>query len=545
MVGNSVYCATRGVYSSPRGTVKIPADPSLSMVRFLLRNASSYPNRVALADTNSGRSFTFGELEAAINRVAAGISRLGVAKGDVVLIFSPNCIDFPLCFFAVISLGAIVTTVNPLYTVSELSKQTADSGARLVITVPQLFPKVRELRLPTVILGPSKLSVAEAAGASIVYLPDLLQSVGDSPAFVPPAAAQTDVAALFYSSGTTGANKGVELTHRNFIAASLMVTAEQDLRGDPPHVCLCFLPMFHIFGLSLVTYAQLQRGNSVVSMGSFDMEMMMQAVERFRVTLIPLVPPVVIALAKQGKVTSYDLSSLRQVICGAAPLGKDIMEEASKIYPDVEIFQGYGLTESCGIISLEVRVEGVRQYGSAGFLVPGVEAKVINVDTGVPLPPNGVGELCFRGDNIMRGYFNNLEATAWTLDKEGWLHTGDLGYFDDEGKLYVVDRIKELIKYKGFQVAPAELEGLLLSHPEILDAVVVPLPDEEAGEVPIAYVVRATQSSLTEADVQKFIAVQVAPFKRLRKVSFIDSVPKSASGKILRRVLIDRIRSRQ
>ncbi|CAA6666560.1 unnamed protein product [Spirodela intermedia] len=532
MVGNSVYCATRGVYSSPRGTVKIPADPSLSMVRFLLRNASSYPNRVALADTNSGRSFTFGELEAAINRVAAGISRLGVAKGDVVLIFSPNCIDFPLCFFAVISLGAIVTTVNPLYTVSELSKQTADSGARLVITVPQLFPKVRELRLPTVILGPSKLSVAEAAGASIVYLPDLLQSVGDSPAFVPPAAAQTDVAALFYSSGTTGANKGVELTHRNFIAASLMVTAEQDLRGDPPHVCLCFLPMFHIFGLSLVTYAQLQRGTASSPW----------AVQGH---LNPPGPPVVIALAKQGKVTSYDLSSLRQVICGAAPLGKDIMEEASKIYPDVEIFQGYGLTESCGIISLEVRVEGVRQYGSAGFLVPGVEAKVINVDTGVPLPPNGVGELCFRGDNIMRGYFNNLEATAWTLDKEGWLHTGDLGYFDDEGKLYVVDRIKELIKYKGFQVAPAELEGLLLSHPEILDAVVVPLPDEEAGEVPIAYVVRATQSSLTEADVQKFIAVQVAPFKRLRKVSFIDSVPKSASGKILRRVLIDRIRSRQ
>lgn len=339
MEGNSGYSGRRGVYSSPLLPVQFPADPSLSMVRFLLRNASSYPDRLALADADSGQSLTFGELEAAINRVAAGLSRLGVAKGDVVLIFAPNCVDFPLCFFGVISLGAIATTVNPLYTIPELSKQAADSGARLVITVPQLFPKVRELRLPTVILGTSKLSAAEAAGTSVAYLPDLVQSVGDSPEFVPPPAAQTDLAALFYSSGTTGANKGVELTHRNFIVASLMMTADQNLRGDPPHVCLCFLPMFHIFGLSVVTYAQLQRGNTVVSMGRFDLETMMQTVERFRVTFIPLVPPVMIALAKQGKVARYDLSSLRLVISGAAPLGKDIMEETAKIYPDVAILQ--------------------------------------------------------------------------------------------------------------------------------------------------------------------------------------------------------------
>nr|GMC59321.1 4-coumarate--CoA ligase-like 9 [Ipomoea batatas] len=350
---------------------------------------------------------------------------------------------------------------------------------------------------------------------------------------------QSDLAAILYSSGTRGQVKGVMLTHRNLISMVANNYAQKPERSSPA-VILYTVPYFHVFGLTYCLKS-VATAETVVVMERFELRKMLKAVEEFRVSDIAVAPPVIVGMvkekAKKEDGLGFDLSSLGMIFCGGAPLGKEAIKAFSEKFPNTHFVQGYGLTEATGAVS---RTVTEKEWGSTGRLLPNTEAKIIDLKTGNALPPGKQGELWVRGPTVMRGYVGDTKATAETLVKEGgwWLRTGDICYFDENGFLFVVDRLKELIKYKGYQVAPAELEQLLQSHPHIIDAAVIPYPDEEAGEVPMAFVVRNPKGNIIdERQVIDFIARQVAPYKKIRRVSFVSTIPRSAAGKILRKEL--------
>ncbi len=339
---------------------------------------------------------------------------------------------------------------------------------------------------------------------------------------------------LPYSSGTTGTNKGVMLTHGNLVANIAQTLAAAEVTEDETFVAV--LPFFHIYGMQVLMNAGLRAGVTVITMPRFDLELFLRLHAEHHVRRAFVAPPIIVALAKHPMVDDFDLSSLTQVFSAAAPLSADLALEAGARL-GCEVAQGYGMTELSPVS--QVTPPGQFKPGTVGVTVPNTELRIVDPATGVDLPDGEDGEVWIRGPQVMKGYLNNPVATDGMIDPEGWLHTGDIGHVDADEHLSIVDRLKELIKSSGFQVAPAELEGLLLTHPAVADAAVIGRPDDARGEVPVAYVVLKPGAEATAADLEAYVDGQVAHFKKLGALVFIDEIPKSASGKILRRVLKD------
>ncbi len=510
------------VHASTYPDVEIPEIPITELV---LRRAEELADQPAISDVTSGRGYTFGELSHMIKSFAGGLQARGFGVGNTLAIMAPNVPEYAVVFHGVAVAGGTNTTLNPTYTADEIRHQLQDSGATLLVTI--------EMFLETAQAAVEGTSVTEIITMDGVEGTTALTSLLGDPIEQVPVDVADHVVVLPYSSGTTGLPKGVMLTHRNLVAN--IVQCGPVLTYEPGDVAIAALPFFHIYGMQVLMNGLLANGVRVLCMPRFDLVEALETIQKEKVTRFFAVPPMVLALAKHPVVDEYDLSSLDMVFSGAAPLGAELAKEAAERI-DCEVVQGYGMTELSPVS--HATPAGNFKAGSSGLAIPNSECRLVDAD-GNDQDVGGRGELWVRGPMVMKGYLNNVEATRNTIDEDGWLHTGDVAELDENGHYSIVDRVKELIKYKGFQVPPAELEALLLTHPKIADAAVIGVLDEEAGEIPKAFIVTAPGQDLSAEDVQEFVAGKVASYKKVRIVEFIDEIPKSASGKILRRFLRD------
>nr|AIY24980.1 4-coumarate:CoA ligase [Mangifera indica]AIY24982.1 4-coumarate:CoA ligase [Mangifera indica] len=508
----------------------------LPLHSYCFENIAQVASRPCLINGSTGDVYTYSEVEITARKIAVGLNKLGIQQYDVILLLLPNFPEFILSFLGASYRGAIATAANPFFTPAEIAKQADASNAKLIITQACYVDKVKALAKKRDV----KIMCIDSAPDGCLHFSELTQAdENDLPEVkINP----NDVVALPYSSGTTGLPKGVMLTHKG-----LVTSVAQQVDGENPNlyfhcedVILCVLPLFHIYALNSIFLCGLRAGATILLMQKFEINSLLQLVQRYKITVAPMVPPIVLAISKSPDVDKYDLSSIRIIKSGAAPLGRELEDSVRAKFPNATLGQGYGMTEAGPVLAMGLAFAKQPfpiKPGACGTVVRNAEMKIVDPDTGVSLPRNQPGEICIRGDQIMKGYLNDPEATKRTIDSEGWLHTGDIGYIDDDEELFIVDRMKEIIKYKGFQVAPAELEAMLLSHPRISDAAVVPMNDDQAGEVPVAFVVKENNSEITEDEVKQFISKQVVFYKRINRVFFIDAIPKAPSGKILRKDL--------
>ncbi|KAG8089699.1 hypothetical protein GUJ93_ZPchr0011g28940 [Zizania palustris] len=514
----SGYCAATRTYHSLRAPRPLPP-PALPLsfpdFAFSLLPTPLPYSHPALLDSSTGEVVLFPEFLSRVRALGAVLrSQLGVSRGDVAFVLVSPSLHVPVLYYALMSVGAVVSPANPALTAGEISHLVALSNPALAFAVSSTAAKL-PLGLCTVLLdSPTFLSY--------------LQELGDVSATETVVICQSDPAAILYSSGTTGRAKAVLLTHRNIMASTTMAAA-----AKMAAVVLLTVPMFHVYGFVFSLRAALAAQTLVLHTARrFDARAVLASVGRFQVTHIALAPPSMLAIvraAEEDESATAGMATLQAVNCGGASIAPDLIRRFLHKFPGVCLSQGYGLTETSGFCRA-VGFEESERIGSVGRLSWGAEAKIVDPTTMAALPPGVPGELLVRGPFVMKGYLGDKESTSAILDPEGWLRTGDVCSIDKDGFLFVFDRLKELIKYKGYQVAPAELEHLLQTHPDIVEAAVVPFPDDQAGELPLAFVVRRAGSNLNVEQIKGFVAKQVVHYKRIHHVLFVNTIPKNAGA---------------
>jgi acyl-CoA synthetase (AMP-forming)/AMP-acid ligase II len=512
------------IQASPRPSlVPYPEHPVGDL---LADSAAQWPDEVALIDAPTGTAYTFGRLHEAALRLARALQDEGVEPGDRVGIVAPNSVEWVVAFQGAVQAGATVTTLNPLYKEREIAHQFGDSEPKVVFVAEATADATR-----AVWGGDDHLHLTADVW-------DLVAGAAGDPAPVD-LDPHTDLAVLPYSSGTTGAAKGVMLSHHN------IVTNVHQFLGvgmvERESVMIDFLPFFHIYGLSVLMLSGLAAGATQVVMPGFDPQAFVSLIQEHKATNLFLVPPAMLALANLGDQLGADLSTVRFVMSGAAPLPIDVARRVAEHY-EVEVAQGYGMTEASPVT--HVSPIGRDKPGTVGPPVADTRQRGVDLLSGEDLGPGETGELLVQGPQVMQGYFKRPDATEASLLEDGdgvWLRTGDIVTVDEDAYVTIQDRAKEMIKYRGYQIAPAELEAVLIEHPDIADAAVVP---KDAGtgsdEVPKAFVVVREGAHVSAEAVMAHVEERVAPYKKVREVEFIDAIPKNPSGKILRRELRDR-----
>ncbi|XP_015433752.1 PREDICTED: 4-coumarate--CoA ligase 1-like [Dufourea novaeangliae] len=515
--------------------------PNISLQEKLLDVFRNNLDHTVLVDIDTRKSYTNRYLLEASVKLAHALKTYGINAQDRVVITSENHPNYMVVMCAVFNAGAVFNPLNPTYTEREykhmleiceprvifVSRKTEAIIAKIVSTLSwkviliHLDNEPYDNNIPTI---KKLLEVHNDAVNPYTFVPT---PIGDS---------SKVAAVILCSSGTTGFPKGVMLSHRNLLlfTNAFSIPDMMDCRqGDR---IINYLPQFHGYSFGLMLIGMIFTG-TIYMMRTFNLETLLQSIQTYKITHLPMVPPILVLIAKHPIVSKYDLSSVKEVLCGAAPLPIDIANEIMRHFKVKSIRNGYGMTELSIVTNFSIRNSN-KNDGNVGPPVPGILSKIVNPDTGETLGPGQEGEVCFKTEQTMLGYFRNPKTTAETIDKDQWLHTGDLGYYNKDGLLYISGRFKELIKYKGYQVSPSEIEMMIQSHPDVKDAAVIGKPDEASGELPMALVVRQPGSKISPEDIMAFAKQNLSPHKWLRGgVKFVDAIPKTPSGKILRREL--------